>query len=258
MALAAWLAGSQVYIRETVEPFSQHDSFRLRGAAITRLDVFSDVVLGIALVLLVVSLAIPRSFSDFRSPTPSFTASAVCFLMLVNVWYSHYVFFRRYGLCDRWTVLLNAVLLGLVLFCVYPLKFLYSTLFTALLQVREFSPRVAAAVQINGMMVLYALGFTVIFFLLAALYWNAWRQRDVLVLNGVERLLTVSSIVDALGMAAIGLIACLAALILPSSWVLYSAVLYFLILPWKALNSIYFGRKARHLRSLLYPEPGTL
>src|SRR5262245_65446397 len=84
---------------------SPDDNFRLRGASITRLDVFSDVVLGIALVLLVVSLAIPRSFSDLRSPTPAFTASAVCFLMLVNVWYSHYVFFRRSGLSDSCMVL---------------------------------------------------------------------------------------------------------------------------------------------------------
>src|SRR5262249_11764304 len=118
------------------------------------------------------------------------------------------------------------------------------------------SPRFAAAVQINGMMVLYALGFTAIFFLVAALYWNAWRQRDLLALNGVERLLTVSSIVDALGVAAVGLIACLAALVIPTSWVLYSAILYFLILPWKALNSLYFGRKARHLRSLIHAQPG--
>jgi uncharacterized membrane protein len=239
---------------ETARLSRLEPDFQLRGASITRLDVFSDVVLGIALVLLVVSLAIPRSFSDLRSPTPSFTASAICFLMLVNVWYSHYVFFRRYGLCDRWTVLLNAALLGLVLFCVYPLKFLYSTLFASLVRVEDLSPRFAAAIQINGMMVLYALGFTVIFFLVAALYWNAWLQRDRLALNGVERLLTISSIVDALGVAAIGLIACLAALILPTSWVLYSAILYFLILPWKALNSIYFGRKARHLRTLINPQ----
>jgi len=109
-------------------------------------------------------------------------------------------------------------------------------------------------VQINGMMVLYALGFTVIFFLVAALYWNAWRQRDPLALNGIERLLTISSIVDALGVAAIGLIACLAALILPTAWVLYSVLLYFLILPWKALNTIYFGRKARHLRTFINPR----
>src|SRR5262249_24360398 len=149
------------------------DNFHLRGDSITRLDVFSDVVLGVALVLLVVSLAIPRSFGDLRSPTPAFTASAICFLMLVNVWYSHYVFFRRYGLCDRWTVLLNAALLGLVLFCVLPLKFLYSTLFTSLVRIEELSPLFATAVQINGMMVLYALGFTAVFFLVAALYWNA-------------------------------------------------------------------------------------
>jgi len=230
------------------------DNFRLRGEAITRLDVFSDVVLGISLVLLVVSLAIPRSFSDLRSPTPSFTASAVCFLMLVNVWYSHYVFFRRYGLNDRWTVLINAALLSIVLFCVYPLKFLYGTLFASLVRAEELSPRIALAIQINGMMVLYALGFTATFFLVAALYWNAWRQRDALALDGVERLLTVSSIVDALGIAAVGLIACLAGLVLPTSLVLYSAVLYFLILPWKALNTIYFGRKARHLRSFIYPQ----
>jgi len=244
-------------LRNFVEPdrlLTLEPSFRLRGGSITRLDVFSDVVLGIALVLLVVSLAIPRSFSDLRSPTPAFTASAVCFLMLVNVWYSHYVFFRRYGLSDRWTVLLNAGLLGLILFCVYPLKFLYATLFASLVRIEDLSPRFAAAVQINGMMVLYALGFTTVFFLVAALYWNAWRQRDELVLNGVERLLTVSSIVDALGIAAVGLIACLAALILPTSWVLYSAVLYFLILPWKALNTIYFGRKVRHLRALINPQ----
>src|SRR5215470_14666543 len=91
------------------------DGFRMRGAPISRLDVFSDVVLGIALVLLVVSLAIPRNFTQLRSPTPAFITSAICFLMLVNVWFSHYVFFRRYGLCERWTVLLNAALLGLVL-----------------------------------------------------------------------------------------------------------------------------------------------
>jgi len=89
------------------------------------------------------------------------------------------------------------------------------------------------------------------FFLIAALYWNAWRHRQLLELNGLERLLTVSSIVNALGMAAIGLVACLAALLLPASWALYSAILYFLILPWKALNSLYFSRKARLLRNLV-------
>jgi uncharacterized membrane protein len=229
------------------------EGFRMRGAPISRLDVFSDVVLAFSLVLLVVSLAVPKNFTDLRYPTPSFATSAVCFLMLVNVWFSHYVFFRRYGLSDRWTVALNAALVGLILFCIYPLKFLYSTMFTYLVRA-DFPPRFAAAVEINGMLVLYALGFTTVFFLVAALYWNAWRQRESLRLNGIERLLTVSSIVDALGVSAIGLIACLAALVFPPSWALYSTVLYFLLLPWKALNTLYFGHKARTLRRLVQAE----
>jgi len=104
-------------------------------------------------------------------------------------------------------------------------------------------------------MVLYGLGFAAVYFLLAALYWNAWRQRESLVLSGLERLLTVSSIVDALGLAAIGLIACLAALLsglfLPASWSGLSGYLYFLIAPWKTLNGMYFGHKVRTLRKLV-------
>jgi hypothetical protein len=230
--------------------FPTEDSFRMRGTHISRIDVFSDVVLGFALVLLAVSLAIPKSFTDLRDPNPSFTTSVICLLMLVAVWYSHYVFFRRYGLHDQVTIILNAALLFVTLFCVYPLKFLYSAMFAYLVR-SDFSPRFAAAIQINGMLALYALGFTAAFFLIAALYWNAWRLRELLALNGLERLLTVSSIVDALGLAAIGLIACLASLVLPSSWVVYSAVLYLLVIPWKVLNGLYFGRKARTLRKLV-------
>jgi hypothetical protein len=101
------------------------------------------------------------------------------------------------------------------------------------------------------LMVLYGLGFAAVYFLLAALYANAWHHRESLALNGLERLLTVSAIVDAIGMAAIGLIACLASLILPAAWSGLSGYLYFLIAPWKTLNGMYFGRKARTLRKLV-------
>jgi hypothetical protein len=170
--------------------------------------------------------------------------------MLLGVWYSHYVFFRRYGLLDRVTVGLNSILLFLVLFCVFPLKFLFSAISNYLF--RNSSPTwFATTVQINGMLVLYALGFAAVFFLVASLYWNAWRLRELLALSGVERLLTVSSIVDALGMVAIALLACLASLVIPSAWSAYSAAIYLLIAPWKLLNTLYFGRKATNLRNLV-------
>ena len=48
------------------------------------------------------------------------------------VWYDHYRFFRRYGLADGITTTLTGVLLFLVLFYVYPMKFLFTMLFDQL------------------------------------------------------------------------------------------------------------------------------
>jgi uncharacterized membrane protein len=230
------------------------NGFRMRGAAMSRIDAFSDVVFGFALTLLVVSLEVPRDFSGLHEIVAGFVPFAICFVMLITLWYAHYVFFRRYGMHDHLTILLNSCLLFVVLFYVYPLKFLFTTLFGQIAR-REGVAHFASWSQITELMVLYGIGFAAVYFLLAALYWNAWRQRDALGLNGLERLLTVSSIVDALGLAAIGLIACLAALLaslfLPSSWIGMTGYLYFLIAPWKTLNGMYFGRKARTLRKLV-------
>ena len=216
----------------------------------SRIDVFSDVVFAFALVLLAVSLTVPRSSRVPQELVLGSVTVAICFAMILGGWFSHYVFFRRYGLRDRFTIILNSCLLFLILFCVYPLKFLFASISEYLF--RDSSTTwLATEIQVNGRLALYALGFSAVFFLVAALYWNAWRHRDSLAMNGVERLLTVSSIVDALGLAAIGLIACLGALIFPAAWCAYSAAVYFLIVPWKALNTLYFGRKARTLRKLV-------
>ena len=233
---------------------SIENGFRMRGAAMSRIDAFSDVVFGFALTLLVVSLEVPKDFSGLHEVVRGFVPFAICFVTLLTLWYSHYVFFRRYGLHDQFTILLNSALLFVVLFYVYPLKFLFTTLFGQIAH-REAATQLATSWQVAELMVLYGLGFAAVHFLLAALYWNAWRHRESLGLNGLERLLTVSAIVDALGMAAIGLIACLATLLaslfLPPSWAGLSGYLYFLIAPWKTVNGMYFGRKARTLRKLV-------
>lgn len=50
--------------------------------------------------------------------------------MLVWIWFEQHKFFRRYGLQDGTTVTLNVILLFVVLFYVYPLKFLFGLLVT--------------------------------------------------------------------------------------------------------------------------------
>ena len=50
------------------------------------------------------------------------------FAALILVWSYHYRLFSRFDLEDLWTIVLNSVLLFLVLFYVYPLKFLMTML----------------------------------------------------------------------------------------------------------------------------------
>ena len=107
--------------------------FRLRGREVTRLESFSHAVFGFALTLLVVSLDVPKSFADLVSTMRGFPAFAICFLLLALIWNGHYKFCRRYGLDDGTARFLTCVMLFLVLFYVYPLKFLFNLSITALL-----------------------------------------------------------------------------------------------------------------------------
>ena len=142
------------------------DGFRLRGREVTRLESFSDAVFGFALTLLVVSLDVPRRLSANSSPPcAAFPPFALCFLLLVLIWNAHYKFCRRYGLDDGMTRFLTCLLLFLVLFYVYPLKFLFS------LSVNEivfgFGPaadRDLTAAQLSNLLIIYGLGFAAVYF----------------------------------------------------------------------------------------------
>src|SRR5215469_7713843 len=106
--------------------------FRWRAGEITRLEAFCDVVFGFALTLLVGSLEVPRNYAELMAAMRGFVPFAACFTQLILVWRAHYQFSRRYGLEDPYTVFLNVVLLFVVLFYVYPLKYVFSMLFQQL------------------------------------------------------------------------------------------------------------------------------
>ena len=105
--------------------------FRWRSHEISRIEGLSDAVFAFAVTLLVVSLEVPKTFTELALTMRGFGAFAISFALLLFVWFNQYKYFRRYGLQDNLTVLLNAVLLFLVLFYVYPLKFLFSYLVSA-------------------------------------------------------------------------------------------------------------------------------
>ena len=110
----------------------RRDGFRWRGGEISRVEGFSDAVFAFAVTLLVVSLEVPRTFNELAGAMRGFSPFAVCFTLLIVIWREHYVFFRRYGLQDNTTIWLNAALLFVTLFYVYPLKFVFTLVLSGL------------------------------------------------------------------------------------------------------------------------------
>ncbi len=105
---------------------NKNKTFRLRGHEILRIEAFSDAVFAFAVTLLIVSLEVPKSFEELMVTMRGFYAFGISFLILMMIWYKQNIFFRRYGLHDVVTIALNCTLIFLVLFYVYPLKFLFA------------------------------------------------------------------------------------------------------------------------------------
>jgi len=213
----------------------------------SRIDGFSDVVFGFALTLLVVSLEVPKSYTELHELMRGFFAFAVNFAMLITVWYAHYLFFRRYGLHDTLTIAFNAMLLFVVLFYVYPLKFLFAMVVGELTGA-EATGHMAQG-QVRELMVIYGLGFAAIYLLLAAMYWNGLRQSKELGMNPLEDKLTKIYMLDHLTMAGIGLLSCVVACMLPEGSAGLAGFTYMLVGLEKTLFGAYAGRVSQRMRS---------
>ena len=176
--------------------------FTQRGQNVSRIEGFSDAVFGFALTLLVVSQQVPHSFDELIVTLRGFFAFAVCFLALASIWYRHYQFFRRYGMDDGFTIALNTVLLFVVLFFVYPLKFLADFLVGRLMGVHTALRLADGTVkpmlrltQLHLVFTCYFAGFATVCLLFALLYAHAYRNRVLLELNAHEACETYIAIV---------------------------------------------------------------
>ena len=195
----------------------------------TRLESFSDAVFGFALTLLVVSLDVPKSFSDLVTTMRGFPSFAVCFLFLTLIWNGHYKFCRRYGLDDGTARFLTCVMLFLVLFYVYPLKFLFNFSITGVLMADSVRSVRMTGREYSELLVIYGLGFAAVYLALTLLYLHAWRLRDALELNELEKFDTRYQIFRLCTLAAFGVIAAGLACIPPLRY--WSTLVYMLLFP---------------------------
>ena len=155
-----------------------------RHHEVTRLEGFSDAVFGFALTLMVVSLETPKSMEDLDRLVAGLVPFALMFAMVCYIWWEHNKFFRRYGLQDALTAFLNCTLLFVVLFYVYPFKFL--TL--AVVGPWFGLPPVPMGSNSARVMLLYSSAILLIFGCLLLLYQHAWVQRRTLGLSAHDEL----------------------------------------------------------------------
>jgi uncharacterized membrane protein len=153
---------------------------------VSRLEAFSDAAFAFALTLLVVSLNVPKSYDELMRTMRGFPSFACCFALLVWIWHEHNLFFRRYGLQDAWTVFVNSMLLFVTLFYVYPLKFMFDSMFAQIFPAAYPEIRRMTLEQLSRASAIYGLGFVLLFILFALLYRHAYRQRDALGLTPLE------------------------------------------------------------------------
>jgi uncharacterized membrane protein len=224
--------------------------FRWRGGEITRLEGFTDSVFAFALTLLVVSLEVPRTFEELVFAMKGFVAFAICFATLISVWRRHYIYSRRYGLQTTYSIVLNSTLLFVVLFYVYPLKFLF-TLVVGGLSSGSTVPReqlnrmMSSQHQVPVLMLIYSLGAMAVFLLFALLYLYAYQKRVELELNEYETLSTRNQIINNAGFAMVGVIVAVAAVTVPERYAGFTGLLFTLNGFWGWFAGVKLGKQER-------------
>lgn len=193
--------------RRLIDPW-----FRWRGTSVSRMEAFSDAVFAIVLALLFLRSAPPETFRDLEVAMKGLVPFAASFAIVAYVWVEHWVFSRRYDLQDGTTQVLNLVLLFLLLFYAYPLKFLFT-----LVSVVMFGPigstTHASLMQGFGgaadgveLFAFYGSGYGLMFLVLGTMYWRALRLASHLQLDRGERFLTRSAILQCLLQAAVAVL----------------------------------------------------
>jgi uncharacterized membrane protein len=225
---------------------------------VSRIEGFSDAVFGFTITLLVVSLEVPENFADLQRILIGFPAFAVTFTLICWVWFEHYLLFRRYRLEDGLTVLLNCVLLFIVVFYAYPMKFMFTRLISG--SMLGLGPGISegmSAGEARTLMLVYSGGFVGLFAVFTLLYWNALRQRERLQLDVLAAFDARAHVRRHLLSVLIGLLSMVIALAGPITYLPLAGLIFVLMGPAHGAYGYWNGRARERLESTLCQPSGT-
>lgn len=232
--------------------------FRWRGHSVSRIEGFSDAVFSIVLALLFLRAMPPENFTEVKGAMKGLVPFAATFAIIAYVWVEHWLFYRRYDLHDGVTTFLNLLLLFLLLFYAYPLKYLFTLLFVAffgpipgMVPVTMETLTVGFDGKQDGtrLFLYYGVGYGAIFGTLALCYARAGRFCTQLQLNAVEVFLTRAGMYQCLLQVGFAVASMLLALSGIGGRIGLPGWIYALIGPTMAAHGIWEGRNVRRLRA---------
>jgi uncharacterized membrane protein len=227
-----------------------------RRHELSRVEAFSDAVFGFSLALLVVSAQPPASYEQLMDRMVGGVSFACCFALLVWIWYEHNSFFRRYGLQDGYTTFLNGILLFVVLLYVYPLKFMFDSLFARFLP-RLQAPKPMELWELANAATIYSAGFIAIFVLFALLYRRALSRREELGLSELEVFDARANIAHHLISAGVAVLSLAIASCGPLELAPIAPTAFFLMGPAHFAYGSVTGKKRRMLEKQLAGDPAS-
>ena len=235
--------------KSNIKTLPKVKKFRLRGLETTRLDTFIDAAFAFATTMLVISVGdIPNNFNElilaFKT-IPSFLAS---FASVTFIWLGHRKWSRRYGVENNFTILMSLGLVFVLLIYIYPLRLVFSALFTWIsggFFPSEFS--ISTINELSILFVVYGLGFAAISALLGILFLYAYKKKIFLHLDDVEIILTKYEFVSWFTMGSTALLSALFALVMPITVSVFAGFVYILLPILMPSISIHYSKKVNKI-----------
>lgn len=207
------------WTEEKLRKLPERGGYRIRGEAMTRIEVFSDAAFAFAVTMLVISLSsIPQNFDELVLAIKGIPSFAASFAIMMVIWIQHRRWGQRFGLDDGVSTLLTLTLVFLVLVFVYPLKLMIDLMFFGMSGGWfPFDFEISSTAEVAGLVAFYSLGFCMVASIQLGLYYRASCKAKDLCLSELEKLLVLKEQLILLVQAVTGFASGSLALIFMSS-----------------------------------------
>jgi uncharacterized membrane protein len=222
-----------------------------RGKTVYRIEALSDAVFAISVTLLIMSLEVPKTYTELELIIKQFLPFLATVSMIFFIWWLQNNFFRNYGLDNVTVRFLNLCLLIIILFYVFPLKFLFTLIVSSIFKINYFesisnnSLVVITESDLPNLIMFFSVGYALVWLIFFLLYRHIWLNKTKLKLSHLEFIALLSDKRDALFQVIIGLSSTLFAIL---GWTIGSQITFLTIPVWLLVNYFMTSRAKNALK----------